>query len=133
VFKQLNLCIFIIRMRHGILRLVRSFGTQSDKDLFFHNLAKTGEVTICALLPMPALRFMICRFFCPFSVTIFYTSCYCCAFAATVALFTMRKCRDNIVFLFQGYSPPPTAFRKEVVLLLSVDLFSSQFLHNARF
>jgi hypothetical protein len=32
-------------MRQGIVRLVRLFGTQSDKDLFFHNLAKTGEVT----------------------------------------------------------------------------------------
>ena len=33
-----------MNMRHRILCLVRSFGTQSDKDLFFHNLAKTGEV-----------------------------------------------------------------------------------------
>ncbi len=31
-------------MRYRMLGLVRSFGTQSDKDFFFHNLAKTGEV-----------------------------------------------------------------------------------------
>jgi hypothetical protein len=31
-------------MRHFVLRWARSFGTQSDKDFFFHNLAKTGEV-----------------------------------------------------------------------------------------
>jgi hypothetical protein len=33
-------------MRHRILHLVRSFGSQSDKDFFFHNLAKTGEVQL---------------------------------------------------------------------------------------
>ena len=41
-------------MRHRMLGLVRSFGTQSDKDFFFHNLAKTGEVACkgfnCVLL-----------------------------------------------------------------------------------
>jgi hypothetical protein len=37
-------------MRHCIVRLVRSFGTQSDKDFFFHNLAKTGEVNFSTFL-----------------------------------------------------------------------------------
>ena len=41
-------------MRHVVLRLARSFGTQSDKDFFFHNLAKTGEVA--RPLPPAAMR-----------------------------------------------------------------------------
>jgi hypothetical protein len=51
--------VLLLVMRSGILRMVRFFGTQSDKDFFFHDLAKTGQVKLCALSMLNPLSFVL--------------------------------------------------------------------------